>query len=112
MTLAHFQLACEPEANVAAVVRGPAVRFAVLTSRLIRLEYSATEEFEDRPSQAFWYRLQPVPRFQVRQSDALIEIETDELHLRYAPSARGFMPGTLSIHVKATISAERRERLM
>jgi len=104
MTLAHFQLACEPEANVAAVVRGPAVRFAILTSRLIRLEYSATEEFEDRPSQAFWYRLQPVPRFQVRQSDALIEIETDELHLRYAPSARGFMPGTLSIHVKATDS--------
>ncbi|MEO7908855.1 MAG: TIM-barrel domain-containing protein [Roseiflexaceae bacterium] len=104
MALTHFQLASEPQPDSAAVVRGPAVRFTVLTSRLIRLEYSATEEFEDRPSQAFWYRRQPVPHFQLRQSDALIEIETDYLHLRYVPTEHGFMPGTLSIHVKATDS--------
>ena len=105
MALNHFQLACEPQPDSAAVVRGPAVRFTVLTSRLIRLEYSATEEFEDCPSQAFWYRRQPVPQFQVRRTDALIEIETEHVHLRYAPTARGFTPGTLSIHVKATDGA-------
>src|SRR3954452_9345715 len=104
MALSHFQLACEPQPDTAAVVRALDVRFTVLTSRLIRLEYSATDEFEDRPSQAFWYRLQPVPHFLVQQSDQLIEIETDYLHLRYVPTARGFTPGTLSIHVKATNS--------
>jgi alpha-glucosidase (family GH31 glycosyl hydrolase) len=104
MALTHFQLACEPQADAAAIVRGPAVRFTVLTSRLIRLEYSATEVFEDGPSQAFWYRRQPTPQFQLRQTDALIEIETEHLHLRYLPTARGFTPGTLSIHVKATDS--------
>src|SRR5207344_317425 len=104
MALTHFQVACEPQSDSAAIVRGPAVRFTVLTSRLIRLEYSATEEFEDCPSQAFWFRRQPIPQFQVRQTDALIEIETEYVQLRYAPTARGFTPGTLSIHVKATAS--------
>src|SRR4051794_16700160 len=104
MALTHFQLAQTPQPDSAAVVRGPYVRFTVLTSRLIRLEYSATEEFEDSASQAFWYRRQPVPPFELRQTDALIEIETQHVHLRYAPTPRGFTPGTLSIHIKATDS--------
>jgi alpha-glucosidase (family GH31 glycosyl hydrolase) len=102
MALDHFRLPLEPQPDPAAVVRGPSVRFTVLTSRLIRLEYSATEAFEDRPSPAFWYRRQPVPPFQVRQSADLIEIETDDVHVRYIPTARGFTPYTLSIRLKAT----------
>src|SRR3954451_2004768 len=102
MALTHFQLPHEPQPDAAAVVRGPAVRFTVLTSRLIRLEYSAAAEFEDRPSRRFCYRPQPVPQFQLRQTDALIEIETEHVHLRFVPTTRGFTPATLSIHVKST----------
>jgi hypothetical protein len=42
-----------PIANPAAVVIAKNVRFTVLTDRLIRLEYSKDDRFEDRPSQAF-----------------------------------------------------------
>ena len=41
-------------ADPAAIVIGPEVRFTVLTSRLIRMEYSRDNTFEDRASQAFW----------------------------------------------------------
>lgn len=102
MPLAHFRLPLEPQPDPAAVVRGPAVRFTVLTSRLIRLEYSATETFENRPSQVFWYRRQPVPPFATRQSDTAIEIETEYLQLRYQPTERGFTSSTLSIRLKTT----------
>jgi hypothetical protein len=52
-----------PLAEPGAVVSAPKVRFTILTPRLIRIEYSPSESFEDRPSQAFWYRSQPVPAF-------------------------------------------------
>jgi alpha-glucosidase len=38
-------------------------RFTVLTDRLIRLEFHRDGRFEDRASQAFWFREQPVPEF-------------------------------------------------
>src|SRR4030042_843728 len=66
-----------PIANPEAVVAGGNVRFTVLTDHLIRLEYSMENQFEDRPSQAFWHRYQPVPAFQKTIRDFSIEIETD-----------------------------------
>ena len=89
------------EPDPAAIVTGPDVRFTVLTSRLIRMEYSRGAVFEDRASQAFWYRRQPVPAFEVRWSPEQIEIETEHLLLRYATSDLGFTAETLSILVKA-----------
>ena len=102
MSLTHFQLPFHPKPAAAAVVSGFCVRFTVLTSRLIRMEFSPTEEFEDHPSQAFWYRRQLVPPFQEHQTASLIEIETEHLYLRYVPGERGFTPVSLSVHVKAT----------
>ncbi|HEX5691309.1 MAG TPA: TIM-barrel domain-containing protein, partial [Roseiflexaceae bacterium] len=101
MPLAHFRLALEPQPDPAAVVQAPSVRFTVLTSRLIRMEYSAEETFEDHPSQAFWFRRQPAPPFDVRRSDEAIEIETEHLQLRYFPTEQGFSPYTLSIRLKS-----------
>lgn len=101
MSLDHLKLAFEPRAESGAVISGPSVRFTVLTSRLLRLEYSPTEQYEDQPSQTFWYRRQPVPQFQVRQSAELIEIETEYLRLRYLPTERGFTPESLTITQKA-----------
>ncbi len=90
------------QADSAAIVAGPQVRFTVLTSRLIRLEYSRTNRFEDRASQVFWYRRQPVPPFKVKQTPEQIEIVTDHLHLRYRVTDKGFTPKTLSIQLKAS----------
>jgi alpha-glucosidase (family GH31 glycosyl hydrolase) len=72
----------------------------VLTSRLIRLEHSKGGVFEDRPSQAFWFREQPVPAIKKTVSERMIEIETDDLLLRYRPSRWGFTRWTLSINLK------------
>jgi len=89
------------QADPAAIVTGPHVRFTVLTSRLIRMEYSRRDRFEDRASQAFWYRRQPVPPFTVRRTESQIEIETEHLLLRYEIGDAGFTAETLSVLVKA-----------
>ena len=95
----HLRIPFEPVADPAAVVLGPAVRFTVLTPRLLRLEYNPSGQFEDRASQAFWYRRQPVPRFQVTRSPDEITITTDYLKLRYRPAAAGFSKEALSIEL-------------
>ncbi|HEY6041360.1 MAG TPA: TIM-barrel domain-containing protein [Anaerolineae bacterium] len=97
---AHFQVPQNPVAHPDQIVRGPSVRFTVLTSRLIRMEYSANESFEDRASQVFWQRAQPVPEFRVTRSDTHIEIDTEHLHLRYTINAKGFTPQSLRVTVQ------------
>jgi alpha-glucosidase (family GH31 glycosyl hydrolase) len=94
--------AFDPMPEPESVVRGPQVRFTVLTSRLLRLEYAPAEKFEDRPSQVFWRRRLPLPQFQSLSSPEAIEIETEHLHLRYLVSQKGFTASTLSIEVKTT----------
>lgn len=81
--------------NPSQIVQGENYRFTVLTPRLIRLEYGSA--FEDRPSQAFWFRQQTVPAFRVVQQPGRIEIITDHLHLAYQPTPAGFTPNTLTI---------------
>lgn len=90
------------KADPAAIVLGPHVRFTVLTPRLIRMEYSQVDAFEDRASQAFWHRRQPVPAFKNAQRADHLEIETDYLRLRYRITPAGFSANTLSVEVKAT----------
>lgn len=89
-----------PIPNPDAVISAENVRFTVLTDRLIRLEYSKDNHFEDRPSQVFWHREQPVPVFKKTVTDNLIEIETDFLHLKYISTPKGFTRKTLSIKLK------------
>ena len=102
-----IQPAFDPLPEPGAVIGGPQVRFTVLTSRLLRLEYSPSGRFEDRPGQVFWQRRLLVPQFKVCSSPDSIEIETDHLHLHYQVSKRGFTSFTLSIEVKATGSVWR-----
>jgi alpha-glucosidase (family GH31 glycosyl hydrolase) len=101
----HFQIPFTPLPADEAVVEAANVRFTVLTSRLIRLEYSPDNTFEDRPSQAFWHRLQPVPEFEIVRQREQIEIITDHLHVRYLGqddevSVSGFTAANLSITLK------------
>jgi alpha-glucosidase (family GH31 glycosyl hydrolase) len=97
-----FPTQFDPVALPEAIVSAPKVRFTVLTERLLRLEYDPAEVFEDRPSQAFWRRRQPVPEYSVKQHSDRIEIETDYLLLRYLTSKDGFTPQTLSIRIKGS----------
>ncbi|MFB6189633.1 MAG: TIM-barrel domain-containing protein [Halapricum sp.] len=99
MTLAEYHVPdFTPVADEGAVVAGDTYRFTVLTPRLVRAEYDPDGEFEDRPSQVFWHREQPVPEFDVTETDDRLLIETEALRLQYERGAR-FGPETLSAHV-------------
>ena len=65
----HFKMDFKPMANEGAVFQGACYRIAFLTSRIVRLEYSLTGCFEDRPSQTFWYREQEVPALSVKEDE-------------------------------------------
>ncbi|MCB9430565.1 MAG: SCP2 sterol-binding domain-containing protein [Ardenticatenaceae bacterium] len=96
----NFPIQFDPVANPDAVVMDQNVRFTVLTSRLIRLEYSPTAVFNDQPSQVFWYRRQPVPEFSTRYSEDGLELETEHLLLRYRRGEAGFTAEGLTISLK------------
>ncbi len=102
MTMPVLNINFAPKAAPAAIISAAGVRFSILTSRLIRIEFSPTGQFEDRPSQAFWYREQPVPSFEVRQNGTTMEIDTGDLLLHYTESADGFTRHSLRIDVRAT----------
>jgi len=80
---AHFNVARQPEADPAAVVHAGNARFTVLTNRLIRMEYSPTQQFDDRATQRFWHRRQPVPEYRVEREGDAVTIITDALTLTY-----------------------------
>jgi alpha-glucosidase (family GH31 glycosyl hydrolase) len=99
----HFRIEFASLAAPDAVIQAQNARFTVLTPRLIRLEYSPEERFEDRPSQAFWFRDLPVPPFTAKTTAAgRVEIETEFLALSYDVTDQGFAPESLSITLKAT----------
>ncbi len=98
----HFKLDVQPRANAEAIVTAPHARFTVLTPCLLRLEYSPTDQFEDRASQVFWYRAQPVPEFKVDRTADRLVITTESLRLTYRPTAQGFTRDSLTIEVSAT----------
>lgn len=84
--------------NEASVVKGEHYRFTVLTSNLLRLEYSEKGVFEDRPSQVVLNRYFDTPEFQVIDEDACLEISTKDFHLVY--NKKEFSPENLYIDAK------------
>ena len=96
----HFKLTLQPRAARDAMVQADNVRFTLLTERLIRLEFHPENCFEDRASQAFWFREQPVPEFTSRITPQAVEIETAFLHLSYQRTGEGFTPANLTIALK------------
>ena len=95
----HFMIKLDPVANPQAVSRAGNARFTILTPRMIRMEWSPTGVFEDRASQAFWFREQPAPDFTVTQDDDMLVIETESLRLRYLHGG-AFSAETLSVELK------------
>jgi alpha-glucosidase (family GH31 glycosyl hydrolase) len=100
----QFHIQTSPLADPAAMVIAGQARFTILTDRLIRIEYAPSGQFEDHASQAFWFRKQPVPKFELTRTAQKVIIETEALRLEYL-TGRAFSGKSLSILVKSTEAA-------
>ena len=85
-------------ADQAQVVFGKA-RFTVLTPRLIRMEWSADSQFEDRATLGIVNRDLEVPSFDVKKSKSQVVIKTSQMTLTYTGQDK-FAEGNLSILFK------------
>ncbi len=91
----------QPGPHPDAVVTRGDVRVTVLTSRLLRLEWSETGEFEDRATYAFPTRwLTDVPPHSVRQDGGILTVDTGDLMLTYKLGAGRFDEENLEIRFK------------
>ncbi len=86
-----------PKPNPEAVVSVDKARFTVLTSQLLRLEWSEDGRFEDRPSLVFINRLLPVPSFKKSSEGEWLILETDKLRLKYRKGSGKFSTENLEI---------------
>ena len=81
-------IADNPKADAKAVVTSGNARFTVLTPQLIRMEWSADGQFEDRATLTFVNRETPVPEFKVRESKSKLTITTPALTLMYLKNGK------------------------
>ncbi len=89
----------EPATNPGQVVAGHA-RFSILTPALIRMEWSPTSTFEDRPSFAFNHRDLSAPEFDVEKKDDWLTIDTGKTTLRYQDDGNPFNADNLSVSLE------------
>ena len=78
-----YKIDTSPMCNIKNVVQGEKYRFTILTSQMIRLEYSEDGIFEDRATQKVINRNFDVQKFKVIDEDKNLEIITDNIHLIY-----------------------------
>ena len=98
-TKKRFQWPVRPNALPENMISGSKYRFTVLTSRLLRLEYSAEGIFEDRASQSVFYRDFPKCEFACWREGELLLLETEDLFLTYRENAP-FAEDTLTVRLK------------
>ncbi len=79
----HLKATQAPIAKSKSIIKVGKLRLTLLTSRLVRVEYSPNHQFEDRASQAFWYRDQPTPDFHSGAQSDFFSLETDHLVITY-----------------------------
>jgi alpha-glucosidase (family GH31 glycosyl hydrolase) len=99
---ARLRLDTSPLAHADAVVQGDRWRITVLTAGLVRLEWADDGVFEDRASTFAIHRDLRVPRFDVIDGEAALEIVTDRLRLVYDRAP--FSPAGLSIQARGNVS--------
>jgi len=83
----RFQWPVRPLAAEENMVAGECYRFTVLTSRMIRLEYSPKGIFEDRASQSVFYRDFPGVSFTVQRENGQLLLKTEHITLTYKENA-------------------------
>jgi alpha-glucosidase (family GH31 glycosyl hydrolase) len=101
----HFRPTGNPVADPANVVMGDGYRITLLTDGLVRLEWSASGEFEDRASQAVVDRAFPPTEFHVVETDDRLTIHTARLQLVYDKSP--FSTEGLSVQAKGGLHSDR-----
>jgi hypothetical protein len=66
-----------------AIIKGQKYRITILSEILIRLEYSETGMFEDRPTQLVEFRHFNVPQFMKKEDETYLSITTSYFKLEY-----------------------------
>ena len=66
-----------------AVFRGKKYRITILSELLVRLEYSESGSFEDRPTELAKFRNFDVPKFEIQNDDRYLTIKTSYFTLTY-----------------------------
>lgn len=89
-------------ADPQAIIRFENFRFTPLTERLLRIEFSNSVIFEDRPSQVFWYRNQPIPKMEIKQTPVSLLLETSHYKLTCEQSPKGTNLQSIQILIKAS----------
>ena len=63
--------------NNKAIIQGKTYRISVLTERVVRLEYSPSGQFVDRPTQLILRRDLGLADFSIKQNNNVVEIMPD-----------------------------------
>lgn len=71
------------KAKAECVFEGKTYRITILTERLVRLEYSKTGDFFDDLTEQVVNRNFPIPKFDVKEDDKYLEINTSYFLLKY-----------------------------
>ncbi len=94
-----------PVADPRAIVVSGNVRFTVLTSELIRMEWAEDGKFEDRPSLVFINRRLPIPNFKAGTDGGWLVINTGQLFLKYKKDTGKFTKDNLEVQFKVNAAA-------
>ena len=94
-----------------AVVQGNNYRFSILTERVIRLEFSPSGQFNDKPTQIIRRRKLGLPDFSVSQDANILQIDTKYFTLFYI-KGQPFTGTTVDpMHnLKVTLKSNERDR--
>jgi alpha-glucosidase (family GH31 glycosyl hydrolase) len=65
------------------VIKGKTYRFTILSPLLVRLEYSLTGEFEDRPTELVMNRNFPAVKFEQKEDSKYLTIKTEYFTITY-----------------------------
>jgi len=81
------------------IIQGEHYRITILTNQLIRMEYSQTGQFEDRPTQTVLNRTFGTPTATISETETQLEIHTPNFDLFYEKE-KEFNEYTVSMDVR------------
>jgi len=105
----HFAISNYDEAKSrdGAIIKGSTYRITILSDILIRLEYSDSGTFEDRPTEVIRARNFDIPKYTKQEDESFLTITTNYFKLEYHKGKpfigpKGFPDQYLKIHLNNT----------
>lgn len=86
-----------PATSAQSLVTFGSARFTILSPAMLRMEYAADGNFEDRATLAVLNRRLPVPAFSVKKGRSTLAIRTSRLIVTYKETGKGFSSANLKI---------------